>query len=385
MKRRTFFRSVLATGVGATLAPVMKASPAPNLSPREKPANNGAEIKAMPRNTRSMPGKYPGRVVKANHDGCIVDGRPSEEAAYTMLKAAMLRLTGEAELKSAWLQFVAPEDVIGIKVNPIGGRLLSTTHAVTQSIIRQLEEAGIPRDRLVIWDRRQENLEDADFTEANYPGITFMSTECYDDKKSYISKEGRFYSEDWIDKNHYFFAEVEGEYDAYTLPYMVNGGKYSYVTKICTEKVTKIINVPVLKNAGAAVTLCMKNLGFGAISNTQRLHQHFWHETSAYVCALPPIRDKVVLNIADGIFGCFEGGPAANPQYICQYKTLLVGSDPVAVDRIGHDIVLAKRIEEGIQKEDRPGSQTFMQLGQELQLGVADRAQIELIELNLPV
>lgn len=385
MKRRTFFRSVLATGVGATLAPVIKAAPAPDLPQREKPATNAAEIKAMPRNARSMPGKYPGRVVKANHDSCIVDGRASEEAAYTMLKAAMLRLTGEAELKSAWLQFVGPEDVIGIKVNPIGGRLLSTTHAVTQSIIKQLEEAGIPRDRLVIWDRRQENLEDADFTEANYPGITFMSTECYDDKKSYISKEGRFYSEDWIDKNHYFFAEVEGEYDAYTLPYMVNGGKYSYVTKICTEKVTKIINVPVIKNAGAAVTLCMKNLGFGAISNTQRLHQHFWHETSAYVCALPPIRDKVVLNIADGIFGCFEGGPAANPQYICQYKTLLVGSDPVAVDRIGHDIVLAKRIEEGIQKEDRPNSQTFMQLGEELQLGVADRAKIELIELNLPV
>jgi uncharacterized protein (DUF362 family) len=171
---------------------------------------------------------------------------------------------------------------------------------------------------------------------------------------------------------------VDGEYDAYTLPYMVNGGKYSYFTKICTEKVTKIINVPVIKNAGFAVTICMKNLGFGAITNTQRLHQHFWHETSAYVCACPPIRDKVVLNIADGILGCFEGGPAANPQFICQYKTMLVGTDPVAVDRIGHDIVIAKRIEEGLQKEDRPNSKVFMELAEELQLGVADRDKIDL-------
>lgn len=384
MKRRTFFRSMVATGVGATLSPVIKAAPAPVLFQQQrKPATNAADIKAIPRTAQSMPGKYPGKVIKANHANCVVDGKPSEQAAYDMLKGCMLNLTGESDLKKAWLQFVGPEDVIGIKVNPIGGRLLSTTHAVTKSIIAQLEEAGISRNKLVIWDRRQENLEEAEFTVNNYPGITFMSTECYDEYKSYISKDGRFYSEDWIDKNHYFYADIDGEYDAYTLPYMVNGGKYSYLTKICTEKVTKIINVPVIKNAGSSVTICLKNLGFGSISNTQRLHQHFWHETSAYVCAMQPIRDKVVLNIVDGLMGCFDGGPAANPQFICQYNTLLVGSDPVAVDRIGYDIVLAKRIEEGIQKEERPGSRLFLDLSQELQLGVADKSKIELTELTI--
>jgi hypothetical protein len=222
-------------------------------------------------------------------------------------------------------------------------------------------------------------LTETGYTAENYPGITITGTECEDADGGYFGKDGKLYSEERIDKKHYFFAEVEGEYDAYTLPFMVNGGKYSYFTKICTERITKIINVPVLKNAGSAVTLCMKNLAYGALTNTGRLHAKLWHETCAYACAFPPLRDKTVLNIVDGLTGCFEGGPAANPQYICHYKTMLVGTDAVAVDRIGHEIVLAKRIEEGIQKEDKQSSLKFMELAQQLGLGVADRSKINLI------
>ncbi len=97
----------------------------------------------------------------------------------------------------------------------------------------------------------------------------------------------------------------------------------------------------------------------------------------------PPIRDKVVLNIADGIIGCFDGGPAANPQFICQYKTILAGTDPVAVDRIAYDIIMSKRYEEGIQKTEKAGARKFMDIAQELGLGVADKDRIDLKELTL--
>lgn len=383
MKRRNFIRTLFVGGAGIMTSPVIKAA-APDAPSDMKPQTNIETARNIPRTVDSMPGKYPGKVVKANHTNPVDNGKPSEAAAYEMLKASMLTLTGESDLKKAWLQFVGPEDVIGIKVNPIGGKLLSTSHAITQSIVRQLEEAGISRDKLVIWDRRQEQLDDAGFTTDNYPGITFMATECYDENKSYINSEGAFYSEDWIDKEQYFYADIEGEYDAYTMPYMVNGGKYSYFTKICTEKVTKIINVPILKNAGSSITACMKNLAFGSISNTGRLHKDLWHDTCAYICAFPPLRDKLVLNILDGILGCFDGGPAANPQFICQYNTLLVGTDPVAVDRIAFDVVTAKRMEEGIQTEEKAAGRKYMDIAQELQLGIADKDKIELNEIHLP-
>lgn len=381
MKRRNFFRSIALGGVSAALAPMAKASS--SLPEKQKPITNIDQIRSIPRNEKSMPGKYPGKVVKTNCPACIVDGKPSETVAYKMLESGMLELTGAGNLNAAWLRFVGPEDIIGLKVNPIAGKLLSTTHAVTQSVIKQLEEAGIPRKNLLIWDRREVDLRESGFTAENYPGIQIIGTEYQDENGSYIDSAGKYYGENRIDKNHRFHAAVNGEYDAYTMPYMINGGEDSFFSKICTEMVTKIINIPVMKNAGSSITVCMKNLGFGAISNTARLHKELWHETCAYVCAFPPLRDKVVLNIVDGLKGCFDGGPEANPQFICQYNTLMVGSDAVALDSVCFDVILAKRIEEGIQKEERPGSRLFMELAQELKLGVADREKIDLKEINL--
>ena len=54
----------------------------------------------------------------------------------------------------------------------------------------------------------------------------------------------------------------------------------------------------------------------------------------------------------------------------------------MAVDRIGYDIVIAKRIEKGVQKEEKAGARTFMDMAQEFQLGIADKDRIELIEID---
>ena len=383
MKRRTFFKAIATGSIVTAISPVLKAAPAETTKlSQDKPVTNIADAMAVPRNKMSMPGLFPGSVVQVNNPSCMVDGQPSEDAAYEMLKISMLTLTGQKSLKKAWRKFVGPKDIIGLKVNPVAGKLLSTSHAVTKAIVKQLEESGIPRKNLVIWDRREMQLHETGFTEENYPGIKIAGTECEDANGGYYGDNGVLYSDARVDKSKYFYSSIEGEYDADTLPFMVNGGVNSYFSRICTEQVTKIINVPILKNAGATVTLCLKNLSFGAISNTGRLHQ-LWHETCAYVCAFPPLRDKVVLNIVDGFKGCFDGGPAANPQFICNYNTMLVGTDPVAVDRIGHDIVVKKRIEEKLQTEDKPSSYKFIDIAQELKLGVADISKIKLETINM--
>ncbi len=382
MQRRKFVQSIALGGIGIALSPIVKAA-APEKTVAVKPASNIQDALSIPRTAFSMPGKFPGKVVKVNHSDCFVNGKPSEDIAYQMMKTSMQKLTGEDDLNKAWLQLVSPKDIIGLKVNPIGGKILSTSHAVTKAVIKQLKEAGIPEANIIIWDRRGEDLESAGFTAENYPGIKIMSTEYKDDKGSMIDGNGKFYSENEIDKNQYFYVDAEGSYDKETMPYMTNGGKNSYFTKICTEKVTKIINIPIIKNAGSSITVCMKNLAFGAITNTGRLHQAMWHETCAYVCAFPPLRDKVVLNIADGLVSNFDGGPGADPQFIYHANTLVVGTDPVAVDRICYDMVLDKRIKEGVQQKEKEGSRAFMDIAQKLNLGIADKANIKLEEINL--
>jgi hypothetical protein len=90
------------------------------------------------------------------------------------------------------------------------------------------------------------------------------------------------------------------------------------------------------------------------------------------------LRDKVVLNICDGLRGCFNGGPGANPQFICNFNSMLVSSDPVAIDRIGYDIIAEKRIAEGLQKAPVPESLTFLTMATDLGLGVSDKTKINL-------
>ncbi|KAF0151001.1 MAG: hypothetical protein FD143_2337 [Ignavibacteria bacterium] len=348
----------------------------------EKPKTNIEDALKHPRTNISMPGLFPAKVVQVNSENCVVENKIVAQIVYDMLAKGMLDLTNESSLKRAWLKFVNPRDKIGLKVNPVAGITLSTSVEITQAIVKQLSEAGIPKENILIWDRREEQLAEAGFTKENFPGIKIIGTERAENGKMY-DEEGKLYSERMIDKDWYYWADYEEKYDSATIPYMVNEGKYSYFTKIVTQMADKIINIPILKNAGSSVTLCLKNLAYGSITNTGRLHKQLWHETTAEVCAFPPLRDKVVLNIADGIKGCFNGGPAANPQFFTNYKTILLGTDAVAVDRIGYDIVIKKRIAEKIQKEDNPRGKIFMELAEKLGLGTADIEKISLTKSEL--
>lgn len=353
-----------------------------NAQQSAKPSTNIQEALKHERTLNSMPGLFPGRVIQVNHQNCVIENKIDEKAAYDMISKGMLELTGESILKNAWLKFVNPSDRIGLKVNPVAGPTLSTSVEVTKAIIEQLLESGVPSENIIIWDRREEQLFEAGFTKERFPGIKIVGTERGENGSMYDA-DGKLYGEKMIDKDWYYWADCEEKYDSATIPYMVNEGKYSYFSKIVTQMVDKIINVPILKNAGSSITLSLKNLAYGSVTNTGRLHKQLWAETTAEVCAFPPLRDKVVLNIVDGIKGCFNGGPGANPQFFTDYKTILIGTDPVAVDRIGYDIVINKRIAENIQKEDSPRGKIFMELADKLGLGISDLSKITLLKISL--
>jgi hypothetical protein len=383
LTRKNFIKIITAGGIGAAVMPPSLQRIFAQAPQDVKPATNIKDALKYPRTADSMPGKFPGSVVHIHHDNCIVEKKIDSAAVNEMVKSGMLNLTDKKDISEAWRMFVSPNEIIGLKVNPIGGTLLSTSLEITQAVIQQLEAAGIERKNIVIWDRREFELLEAGFTEKYFPGIKIIGTEQKDDKDSFYDKDGKLYGEKMIDKDWYYYADVEEKYDAETIPYMINEGKYSYFSKIVTQQVDKIINIPVLKNAGSSITLCLKNLAYGSISNTGRLHKQLWSETSAEVCAFPPLRDKVVLNIVDGVKGCYDGGPGANPDFITEFNSVLVGTDPVAVDRIGYEIILKKRIAEKIQKEESPKGRKFLTLAQNLQLGVADIDKIDLKKVVL--
>jgi hypothetical protein len=382
LNRRKFF-SILGAGSATLVFKPLSLLPTGPLQTKVKPFTNIKDAAKTPRTTLSMPGKFPGKVVHIKNARAVVNDEPVEHEAYLMLEKAMAELTGQQNLKKAWRTFVSPAEKIGLKVNPVAGKLLTTSHAVVKSVVKQLTDSGIDRKNIIIWDRREMELKDTGFSVENYPGIKIMGTEQQDEKGSYIDKDGEYYGERNIDKEWFYWADIDGEYDAETMPYMVNGGKYSYFSRIVTQEVDKIINIPILKNAGGSITNAMKNLAFGSVSNTGRLHANLWNDTCAEVCAFAPIRDKVVLNICDGLRGCFNGGPGANPQFICNYHSILVASDPVAIDRIGYDIIAEKRIAEGLQKAATPQALTFLTMATELGLGVSDKEKIDLKVFDL--
>jgi uncharacterized protein (DUF362 family) len=374
--RRGFLKSVGIGAAAAAMLPHVGFSQHGKDDTTTKPATNIEDALKVPRSELSMPGRYPGTVVETVDASCLVDGAPDAGRCAAMLERTMLTLTGAASLSQAWLQFVQPGDRIGLKVNPVAGKLLSTSPVLVEAIIAQLEDAGIPRADIMIWDRREFQLHEAGFTEERFPGIRIRGTEYQDAEGGFRDANGKLYSEDRIDRDWYYWADCEESYDEETLPYMVNEGKFSYFSSIVTQELDKIINLPILKNAGSTVTLCMKNLAYGAVTNTGRLHKPLWSETCAEVPCFAPLRDKVVLNIVDGMIGCYQGGPGANPQFIIPWNRLIAGSDAVAVDRIGLSIVEAKRIEMKVQEKPSDRARIFLDMAEKLQLGISDLNRI---------
>ena len=63
----------------------------------------------------------------------------------------------------AWKRIARPSEVVGLKVNCLSGRGNSTSTVLVEAICERLQQAGIPRTNIVIWDRLNSDLEAAGF------------------------------------------------------------------------------------------------------------------------------------------------------------------------------------------------------------------------------
>jgi uncharacterized protein (DUF362 family) len=285
-----------------------------------------------------MPGLFRGRVVAVENAASIAAGQYQAEPIGEMVRRGMTALTGR-ERADAWKLFFEPGDVVGIKVNPngMGGGVISSPELL-RAIVAGLNSAGIPNRDIVVYERYRNAFNTAGIAKWLPEGVRSSSAaERYDAVQQ--GMEG-------YDPDHYMDLPL-------VLPgYDINDAhaRRSYASRFIASEVNKVINLPVLKDhSSAGVTLCLKNLSHGLVNNVSRSHI----SPTANACgvfipavvSMPVIRDKVVLNILDGIKGLYHAGPVGNPKFVWEHRTLYFGTDPVAIDRIGLKVIDAKRLE----------------------------------------
>jgi hypothetical protein len=355
----------------------------------QRPETNLESFLSVPRGRLAIPGSHPGKVVQVWNPRCLAGDRVNGRVVATMFGDGLGRLTGTDDRK-AFERWFSKEDVVGIKVNPVGPPLIAVHLEVVDAIVGWLTRNGLPRERIVIWDRFDYMLHGAGYTAERYPGVRVVGLQTMGlGGDPWRDEEGRHISASAWDEDAYYLAkgvlgkDVKGyESDEFYLNQHVFNGEYSYFAKLITQDLTKIINVASFKNTGNGVSMATKNLGYAVICNTGRLHHPLSLHVNTEVLASPWVRDKLVLNVIDGIRGQYDGGPMMNEQFVYPHHSLYLATDPFALDTIGHEKIVAKRKREGVNVNEHPRFTEYLRQGQQLGLGVADRSKIQFATLR---
>jgi hypothetical protein len=212
------------------------------------------------------------------------------------------------------------------------------------AIVDGLKAAGVKPHDIVVYDRYKDQFLRAGY-EANLPdGCRWdWAVESFDEPQLDIAR----YDPDvfvHLDIAH-ANPKVHDPRDERT--------RRSHLARIVTQKVNKLICIPVLKDHGSGgVTLALKNMSHGLVNNVCRSHgTHDTNTCNLFIPAIvahPVIRRKAVLQVLDGLNAVYQGGPSASKKYVWQYKALFFATDPVAMDRVCWKIVDAKRQEKGL-------------------------------------
>lgn len=276
-----------------------------------------------------MPGRFPGRVVSV-HAQNSVDGRQVNAAVVrTMMDRGMTALTGAPSPVEAWRAFFQPSDVVGIKVNCSGAPDVCSSPEIVAEVVRNLIAAGVKPGQIHIYERFAGQLASVGYQRYVPDGVQIGAVEV---------PRGSIRGYD-----PYTYVEVDffGEEDT-----------RSNLVRLVSERFTKIVNIPNMKDHGAAgVTGCLKNIAYGNFSNVARSHRDATTNTKTFIGTLAmmePLRSKTVLNIMDGLKAVWHGGPfVLNQKWVFYPKQMKFGTDAVAMDRLLIDIIDEKRRAEG--------------------------------------
>jgi len=334
-----------------------------------------------------MPGLYPGRVVEISDERSIVANRVSQSIVRQMIEQGMRELTGEKDARLAWSKFIQPLDTVGIKINPSGAPVCCSSPEIVREIIAGVRSVGVPARNIFVYDRYAYEMDIG-----SYQALVPIGVRVTGIQEHKLDVSG-------YDPNVFCEANFFGEWET-----------RSYMASIVSSGLSKIINVPTMKDHSAAgITGCLKNVGYGTFNNVDRSHRRPFSFTDPLIgimCSVEPLRSKAVLHIMDGTRMVWHGGPLTqNPKFIFPAGLIMLGTDPVAMDTIELEKIEAKRSKEGVPSvwSRDPNSLTndggaFYQdasknlfyrqphhiaAAGKLGLGISDRKQIELQAIRI--
>jgi len=340
LSRREFLRQGLAAaaavGAAASLPPSVG-----RLLGQEAPASGaaaetgGTAAKAGMAGMAGMAGKS--RVIVITHPEALVrEYAGNRPVLQQMLERAVRELIGADSDTKAWRHVALPGEPVSIKTTRAGGELLKTHDELSAYVSERLvEAAGSDKDRIRIWDRP--DLRGADL-ELSEPHV---------------------------------------------LP---TRGKETRLRAVLVKDSPAIVNMPVLKtHSGTGASIALKN-HFGSINNPSVFHS--WAKgdmakSIAELNRLDPIRTRTRLIVVDATRPLFAEGPSDNPDFRWTFGGLIVGTDPVAVDAVGLDILEKKREEHFGRVWPLEHAREMVRWGQTIGLGNADASRIEVVRIKL--
>ncbi len=285
-------------------------------------------------------------VTRARRSDLLSDkGIPRPERLDEALGAAVARAAGEKGPVEGMRKLFKPGDVVGIKLNTLGGKGLSPTPQVVDALTRWLQAAGVPARNILVVDRSDRELTRAGFTlNRGESGVR-----CFG-----INDDWEWTPREW-------------------------GRGGSCFARVLVKDITALINVGVLKDHDlAGVSVCLKNW-YGFIHNPNKHHDDGCNPYVAHLAAYPLIHDKVRLGLVDGMTAQCHGGPARQPRWAWPWQGFLASADLVAIDAVGKSIIEARRKEVGLptlaQEKREP---RYIVEGGQIGLGESDMSRIRI-------
>jgi len=342
-------------------------------------------------------------VVAVAADDMLIDLDYNAAAVHRAFDAGLRELTGEKTLRGAWSSLVSPDDVVGIKINGIGAPRISSSLASINETVAGLKTAGVRENAIVIWDRMDRDFRRMGLAINRGPsGVRVMGCSpewegvvpwvAGYDRKVFVSFEdgtlkkfrelaGRGFMKDathreifnsvtWLwtliqqgnEKARQYEREIRRLYTDYAdregirriaeevagafTDVTIEDEEKSCLAEIVTKDITKLINIAVLKhNEDSGVTWATKNIALGVTTNKVRFHIDFCAKAIPEILAQPCIKDKTVLHIGEA--AKISTVSVAGAQ-IARDNRIFFSRDPVAMDRIGLDILEDKRAAQGL-------------------------------------